>query len=74
MKTSDLPKFEPAMSIDDDYLVDEHELSDSYYAVIEGSRYPHRVEVESYLWDMLDVIEDPLFELCLRIYNTYHDQ
>jgi hypothetical protein len=67
MKTSDLPDIQ---KIDDGYL--EAEPSDTYFAVIEDST--HWVSREPYLWDMVDAVDDPLFKICIHIYDNYHDQ
>jgi len=68
MKTSDLPKFEPAMSIDDGYL--EAEPSD--FAVIEDSTLCGFRE--PYLWDMVDAIDESFFKIEIHVYDNYHDQ
>jgi hypothetical protein len=71
MKTTDLPSLCPVAEVSE-----FQEPSDTYYAVIGdstifGLQYPYQ---ETYLWDLVDAIDDPLFKIEIHIYDTYHDQ
>jgi hypothetical protein len=71
VKTTDLPSLCPV------YEVSEfQEPSDTYNAVVGdstlfGLQYAYQ---KPYLWDMIDVIDEPFFEIEIHIYDNYHAQ
>jgi hypothetical protein len=71
MKTSNLPSHCPVAEVSE-----FQEPSETYYAVIEdstlfGLQYPYP---ETYLWDLVDSVDDPFFQIEIHIYDNYHDQ